>query len=277
MRPRRPPVRPAPLGFTLVELLVVIFIIAVLISLLLPTLAGVRRRARTAACLANLRHLSNAFQVLVVENDGTVPYAGDVSKEQKSRSFGPLMVEHLLFEGRRPIGVQSPAMFCPAATEPPLRVRGAGDEHYYYPGSVFRPYGWDDDWPWGTPLERFRGSSYGMNGWVDPRTQHTPFGPYFQWPLKEPGLVPLFADATYEDGWPSGTDAPPVSLNPYVPAPSIPGREVYGIGQIFAIPRHGRAVNVLFADGHATTLALQELWKLKWGPSFVPRDVTLPP
>lgn len=62
-------------GFTLVELLVVIGIIAVLISVLLPSLNRARAAANAIQCSSNMRQIGAAFEMYANESKGWIPLA----------------------------------------------------------------------------------------------------------------------------------------------------------------------------------------------------------
>lgn len=65
--------RSARKGFTLVELLTVIAIIAVLAAILFPVITNARERGRKTNCMSNLNQLGVAFQTYVQDTGGFLP------------------------------------------------------------------------------------------------------------------------------------------------------------------------------------------------------------
>jgi prepilin-type N-terminal cleavage/methylation domain-containing protein len=60
-------------GFTLVELLVVISVIALLLAILVPALSKVREQAKVMTCAANAKQIGTLIEVCRTSNDGAVP------------------------------------------------------------------------------------------------------------------------------------------------------------------------------------------------------------
>ncbi len=60
-------------GFTLVELLVVIAIIALIIGILLPSIASARAQSKFVACGVNLRTIGQMIQIYAGENKDRIP------------------------------------------------------------------------------------------------------------------------------------------------------------------------------------------------------------
>src|SRR5438105_4596196 len=75
--------RSGPAGFTLIELMVVVAFIAILASLLLPSLAQAKEKTKSIQCLNNFHQLHIAWSLYTEDENGTLPinqYAGDFGK-----------------------------------------------------------------------------------------------------------------------------------------------------------------------------------------------------
>ncbi len=66
--------RPAS-GFSLIELLITVGIIAVLATLIVPAVQGAFKNSRQAKCVANLRQLASGCILYSQDHDGGLPYA----------------------------------------------------------------------------------------------------------------------------------------------------------------------------------------------------------
>lgn len=60
-------------GFTLIEVLAVVGVIAVLMAILFPSLVKLRESARRTACMSNLRQLTQAWTAYASDHDRELP------------------------------------------------------------------------------------------------------------------------------------------------------------------------------------------------------------
>ena len=100
-------------GFTLVELVVVLSVVALLVGLLLPALGSARAAAQSAVCLSNTRQLGIALNAYLVDSGGRLPA---LMNRGGTTEPGPAL-DTLFAEA-------GPALRCPADSEELWRTTG---------------------------------------------------------------------------------------------------------------------------------------------------------
>ena len=132
-------------GFTLVELLVVISIIALLLSILLPALNKAKEQAKLSVCMSNIKQLGYTFKVYMDDNEYRFPLddAGWFSGGEGEFGYGgadahimtgpPDAEERLLY----PYAKSFDIFTCPADKGQNLSSSSLGQSGYWKPTTFF--------------------------------------------------------------------------------------------------------------------------------------------
>lgn len=117
-------------AFTLIEILVVVAIIALLISILLPSLAAARNQARNAKCLANMRDMATGANTFAMAHKGRFQLVtgGEALPNKNAYDMAGPKVDpsrslYLYESGELPAGAQGPALL----SWPIVLLREAGN------------------------------------------------------------------------------------------------------------------------------------------------------
>ena len=252
-------------GFTLIEMLVVIAVIAVLAGFLLPALLGARERGYQMYCANNLRQLGVAMRKYTILYDGYFPdimegpFYGyrEYPMEYMSRMMGLI---------REPFsaGAQAPkVVLCPSCRATPDDDLDAVCRHYAYSAHL-------DSYPhtvyWQDYLTRVAKDSYkhGVTPWkhLDPGRPHSwwaSFQPYrIEW-VTHPSSVAAFMDSNdVDEGHPANRR---ILYNWYFNATT---------NYYHMIPtRHRQGGNIVFVDGHVEWKSQDYLRNIKNQPDWL--------
>lgn len=120
-----PSSRNAKHGFTLIEILVVISIIALLVAIFLPTLRKARAQSRRRVCLSNIHQLAVALYTYQSDHRGDAPrqWGIDPGTDQMALYAHPKPVRLGMLYPKY-IGNDEDLFFCPDATENALLNKG---------------------------------------------------------------------------------------------------------------------------------------------------------
>jgi len=242
-------------AFTLIELLVVIGVIAILMSILIPSLSKARESARDALCKANLHGWAQPVTLYLQDYKDTF-WRGFRSNQTAGSNWWMKALEVYYAQIDK-------IRCCPKA----LKTSAQG-------GAVpFLAWGPTSGTWWGTENQGYYGS-YAANGWVEDKwtdlTTDNRANATTEWyrgnfwrkgsAIEYPEEVPLMTDSQWLDAWPQPRDMPPATETTAWSGASQFARVIQN--------RHEGHQNMLFCDGGSRAVPFLAFRTFRWHRNY---------
>lgn len=252
-------------GFTLVELLVVVGIIAVLISILIPVVGKARRVAQLATCSAQLKQLYQGYQISSSEhNKGRwLPYAEKVYNPADYKYYprvpqtpgtygGAYWSERIRsFAFKGVVGPETATLESGVTKE---QNESGGGRYFICPLDAWYSNAEPGDggsWTTDEPLSRW--SSYAIN--ADLVTTYGPGPRMTQFGNQDTSEIIIFMEAT---GYLINRKSPHGASEWSGPFAVSDNPNIFGHKAEY-LQRHGTRANVCYLDGHVESRTWQEV------------------
>ncbi|HBG28110.1 MAG: hypothetical protein A2Y10_00890 [Planctomycetes bacterium GWF2_41_51] len=249
-------------GFTLVELLVVISIIAVLLGVLMPVLSKARAGGQTTICLANVRRLAIAGAMYVQDYKEFPPFRmtndGSPNGSKFVNKYGREMPRWQWFfdQGIGPVITPSKYLTDTKKTFGDKDSLIMTNQYFFCPSFKFMDYNAND----------IRNGSYGYN-YQYLGNSNVADGKYVNYPVPLSRIIRPSETVIIADGRGAGI---PHGVHSYTLDPPKIARSTgfqtfafyksgAAIQQSPADPRHSNRANASFVDGHAKSMSLTSL------------------
>jgi prepilin-type N-terminal cleavage/methylation domain-containing protein len=231
------------LGFTLIELVVVVAIVGILVSLLATSLSSAKEKGKSALCLSNLRQVGIAASIYAQDNGDRLHQVNGAIPDQGQWLANPWTEQPLFPE--HPDAYWGVAYSC---------YSGATKQLFRCPGARRVDEWREEGLPY--PSEFWLNSTYGINRYLV-----TPFAPETVGPQKLTSLKSPQTTILAQDAAEQRLEGRDDSLGLFPGQTEILGEWRFGLQRLYPERemwrewyRHGNRDNTLWLPGHVTSI-----------------------
>lgn len=253
--------------FNLIELMVVIAILAIIVSILLPSLRRAREVSKTAVCKSNISQMNRAF-LTYTRDDSNRLFNRSLTPPNRDGRKGEFWTHRL-----EPYFGTLDLIKCPSVNHEWDGIQGG---HYF--GNAKEGWGAVT----GNSFVHIRTGeathgSYGMNGFlykdfkdgsdreIGENADNEFYNNFYE--IEDHAKTPLFTDMVWVDAWPRFEDQNPVTMDG-----TTSDRRIQ-LGRVFIDRHYSEKMNLGFVDGSARTIQSINVLMFDWNKAKQYRKV----